>query len=80
MRVTKFETGKPLRRIGLYFLVALSLTGTRAGAFPRGSHEDADVVARSELIVVARMEAGSIRREDVRAEPGGGRPMCITRP
>src|SRR3954452_24886128 len=72
MRVTGVTVSRSIWRAGLSLLILLGLTGTKAEAFPRTHHEDADVVARSELIVVARMEGGSIRREDFRTEPSGG--------
>ncbi len=57
MRVIRFKTDESLGRVGLGLLVALSLTGVRAEAFPRGHREDADVAARS-ILIVARMEEG----------------------
>jgi hypothetical protein len=59
------------RLAGLVFLAVLGLAGTPASAWSRGRREDAEVVARSELIVVARMEKGSIRMEPVRDELSG---------
>jgi hypothetical protein len=58
--------GKSNRREALFLLVVLALAGSRAAAFSRSRHEDADVVARSEQIVVARVQEGSIRREPLR--------------
>lgn len=71
MRSPNVNTSKSLHLAGLASLVVLGLTDTPAHAFARSRHEDAEVVARSELIVVARMEEGSIRMERFRDELSG---------
>lgn len=71
MRIPNVNTARSLRLVGLVFSVVLGLANTAAYAFPRSRHEDADVVARSQLILVARMEEGSIRMERFRDELSG---------
>jgi hypothetical protein len=71
MRFPNDKTAGSRHRAGLVFLAVVGLADTPASAWSRGRHEDAEVVARSELIVVARMEKGSIRMEPVRDELSG---------
>ena len=71
MRFSRVDTARSFRTVSLVVLVVTGLGDTPGHAFSRGRHEDAAVVARSELIVVARMEAGSIRMERHRDELSG---------
>src|SRR4051812_30271718 len=54
-------------------LLLLALCPGAARAWLRSTHEDATVVERSELIVVAHLKPGSIQKVDHDKQPGEGR-------